>query len=211
MATSLGPASIEVRVLRASGLAAADANGFSDPYAKISIGKQYVGQTEVLHKTLDPVWSREQHIEPYLTPELSTFMAQSTIRIEVWDSDVGDDDDFIGGIIVSGEDLLGAGGAKEAKSADAFSHVQAFTLDLRKLASLRHLCKVTVTGNISIEIKTRILSSYIGRRQIEASTANQQSFRKGPFQLDLKIVSVPSFTALTSRLPWTSPSAHVFC
>lgn len=47
-----------VQLLRAKGLLAADSNGFSDPYAKLSLGEQKQ-RSRTIRKTLNPVWNSE--------------------------------------------------------------------------------------------------------------------------------------------------------
>eukprot|EP00965_Chrysotila_dentata_P254101 6211760-Pleurochrysis_carterae.AAC.3 len=48
---------ITVRLIRARGLTAADKNGYSDPYAKLSIGKQKK-TSRVVNKNINPEWDQ---------------------------------------------------------------------------------------------------------------------------------------------------------
>jgi len=66
-------------------LIAADANGFSDPYAIVYYGAQKV-KTKVKNKTLDPQWCQTFDIElSYACP----------LYIEVFDKDLVGSDDFL--------------------------------------------------------------------------------------------------------------------
>jgi|TARA_B110001469_G_scaffold116170_1_gene121186 Ca2+-dependent lipid-binding protein len=57
---------LEVHVLRADGLRAADSNGKSDPYAKVSVGKKDVHkrQTKVLMAPRSPALARALTLAP---------------------------------------------------------------------------------------------------------------------------------------------------
>ena len=52
-----------VQLLRGNGLLAADANGFSDPYVKLSLGEQKQ-RSKTMKKTLHPVWTNEVCLSP---------------------------------------------------------------------------------------------------------------------------------------------------
>ena len=52
-----------VQLLRGNGLLAADANGFSDPYVKLSLGEQKQ-RSKTMKKTLNPVWTNEVCLSP---------------------------------------------------------------------------------------------------------------------------------------------------
>lgn len=60
----------------------------TDPYAKISIGGKYFGQTEYKANTLNPVWN-----ETFKCPLLHL---QSTLLIQVMDHDDYNTDDAMG-------------------------------------------------------------------------------------------------------------------
>lgn len=48
---------LQVKVLRAEGLASADMNGKSDPFCSLQLINQYV-QTHTEYKTLNPEWGK---------------------------------------------------------------------------------------------------------------------------------------------------------
>lgn len=48
---------LQVKVLRAEGLASADINGKSDPFCALQLVNQYV-QTHTEYKTLNPEWGK---------------------------------------------------------------------------------------------------------------------------------------------------------
>lgn len=76
-------------VLDAADLPAADRNGLSDPYCKIYLNEQEVFKTAVQKKTLHPSWN-----EFFEIPIASRTAAQ--FRIDVYDRDIGEKDDFLG-------------------------------------------------------------------------------------------------------------------
>jgi len=77
-----------LKIKGARGLKSADPNGFSDPYAIISINSGKKTKTKTIKKTLDPTWSHS--IEIPKSPK------NLDIRIEVWDWDAIGSDDFLG-------------------------------------------------------------------------------------------------------------------
>ncbi|XP_060582315.1 double C2-like domain-containing protein beta [Ruditapes philippinarum] len=85
-----------VGIIRCSGLAAMDSNGYSDPYVKLYLkpdrDKKSKFKTAVKKKTLNPEFHEEftyqiKHNE----------CAKKTLEITVWDRDIGKND-FIGGV-----------------------------------------------------------------------------------------------------------------
>ncbi|XP_077398388.1 rabphilin-3A isoform X2 [Vanacampus margaritifer] len=85
-----------VGVVRCAHLAAMDANGYSDPFVKVSLkpdmGKKGKNKTQIKKKTLNPEFQEEFAFE-IKHGEL----AKKTLDISVWDYDVGKSNDFIGG------------------------------------------------------------------------------------------------------------------
>ncbi|XP_075260441.1 uncharacterized protein LOC142352006 isoform X3 [Convolutriloba macropyga] len=88
---------VELVILRASGLRAADPGGTSDPFCVITVdGNQHKIKTDVVYKTLDPVWN-ERLIIPY---------PYKIIEIKVMDKDTLRDD-FLGRVIFLTKDKDG--------------------------------------------------------------------------------------------------------
>ena len=86
----------EIGVLRiflqkARGLPAADSNGLSDPYVKLStsFGAKKELRSKTIKKTLDPVWDETFEIADVVRREL----LEGTLRLAVYDSDQGSWDD----------------------------------------------------------------------------------------------------------------------
>ena len=91
-------------LMQAVGLRAADKKT-SDPFAIVYWQGREVGQTKVEEKTLDPIWDADFEIA--VDPDL----CQGTLRIEVFDHDVGSKADFLGQVEVElGEDEYMYGG-----------------------------------------------------------------------------------------------------
>jgi len=80
---------LRVEVLDAADLPAADRNGLSDPYCKFLLNGKNVFKTQVQKKTLHPAWN-----EFFEVPISSRTAAD--FRVECWDWDLSDRDDFLG-------------------------------------------------------------------------------------------------------------------
>ncbi|KAK3521846.1 hypothetical protein QTP70_018579 [Hemibagrus guttatus] len=85
-----------VGIIRCAHLAPMDANGYSDPYVKISLkpdmGKKAKNKTQIKKKTLNPEFNEEFSYEIKHSE-----LAKKTLDISVWDYDMGKANDFIGG------------------------------------------------------------------------------------------------------------------
>ena len=66
----------------------ADANGFSDPYALVFVGKNKPKKTKIVKKSLNPVWEE--------TFEFPFTRHDKTLQVQVWDWDAIGSDDFLG-------------------------------------------------------------------------------------------------------------------
>ena len=71
-----------VHVDRASGLAAADTFGKSDPYCVLVFNGSKLGSTAVINANLDPVWDERRQL-PSLRP------TQNSLVLQLWDRDDG--------------------------------------------------------------------------------------------------------------------------
>mmetsp|Transcript_47123 Transcript_47123/g.151052 ORF Transcript_47123/g.151052 Transcript_47123/m.151052 type:complete len:764 (-) Transcript_47123:15-2306(-) len=83
-----------IYLMRARNLTAADWNlrgeGTSDPYVVVSCGG-YEVKSKVIDRTLDPVWNEK------FVFQACQYSGES-LHIEVFDHDVGNDDDYLGGL-----------------------------------------------------------------------------------------------------------------
>jgi hypothetical protein len=70
---------VSVRVVRATGLLAADRGGTSDPYVVVQSAGGKKAKTSVKKRTLDPEWDE--------TLELSVYDASAPLSFAVWDHD----------------------------------------------------------------------------------------------------------------------------
>ncbi|KAK9361425.1 C2 domain-containing protein [Lipomyces starkeyi] len=82
---------ISVKVVDATHLPAADRRGKSDPYCVFELNGAKAYKTNVIKKTLNPVWG--EHFEAPI-PRLSS--AKFAVKVYDWDMGPGDDD-FLGG------------------------------------------------------------------------------------------------------------------
>ena len=96
---ALQSAGLIVEVVEAVGLPAMDLCGLSDPYCDIKLGDLH-RKTAVCKHTKDPKW-KQQFALPVPLDKVDT----AELVIDVVDEDVGDDDDFMGRIIVKVADL----------------------------------------------------------------------------------------------------------
>lgn len=76
-------------ILSAADLPAADRNGLSDPYCKVYLNDREVFKTAVQKKTLNPVWNE------FFEVSIPSRVA-AKFRIDVYDRDLGEKDDFLG-------------------------------------------------------------------------------------------------------------------
>ena len=80
------PGVLRVRVVSATGLAAADGNGLSDPYATVfhRAMPEVVHKTHVMRKTLDPEWDEQFDFHDTLDQ-----MIAAPLDVEIFDQDNG--------------------------------------------------------------------------------------------------------------------------
>ena len=90
---------LEVEVVRCSGLLPADKNGKSDPYVTLQLGTQRT-VTKSKSKTLDPVY-RERFSFGMQAAKPGDNSTALTLAVEVWDKDRGTKDQFLGEVSVS--------------------------------------------------------------------------------------------------------------
>jgi hypothetical protein len=88
----LGPAILEIQVLRARNLLAADRGGTSDPYLRIHVGNETSAavKTTVKKKTLEPVW------EENFTIRIESAQRRQRLSLECFDKDMVGADDSLG-------------------------------------------------------------------------------------------------------------------
>lgn len=80
-----------VQLLKARNLPAADANGKSDPYVKLSLGEQKQ-RSRTIRKTLDPVWQNEVFAFYGVLGQLVV----EPLKMTFWDFDLTSSDDLLG-------------------------------------------------------------------------------------------------------------------
>jgi hypothetical protein len=88
----LGPAMLDIQVLRARNLIAADRGGTSDPYVRIVVGDAVndAVKTTVKKKTLEPVWDESFSLR------LESGQRRQQLQIECFDKDMVGSDDSLG-------------------------------------------------------------------------------------------------------------------
>ena len=89
---------VRIWLEKAVNLAAADSNGFSDPYVVLSLhsnGKRLAKvKSKVIKKNLNPVWNEMLTLNPE-SHKGGSFNVSDIIKVEVWDKDKIIDD-FLG-------------------------------------------------------------------------------------------------------------------
>ena len=93
--------SIRLQVVRAHNLIKADRFGKSDPYCRLRWGSDDLGVTEHQKSTLSPLWELE-YFDLSLAPEDT----DRTLAVSVFDYDKIGSDDFLGGVRVTGAELV---------------------------------------------------------------------------------------------------------
>ena len=81
---------LTLTLLSGKGLMAADANGFSDPYVKLTLGKVHK-KSKTVPKTLNPMWD-----EPFEFKGLLAELADQSLHLECFDHDTFSKDDKLG-------------------------------------------------------------------------------------------------------------------
>jgi hypothetical protein len=103
------PATLDITVLRAADLIAADRSGTSDPYVSIHVGKssKVVGKTHAINKTLHPVWDQKFEVP------LTAAQRLENLVLECMDYDAIGSDDHLGNVeielssIIPGKEYAG--------------------------------------------------------------------------------------------------------
>lgn len=98
----LGPAMLDVQVLRARSLLAADRGGTSDPYMRIHVGNDVKNamKTTVKKKTLEPVWEENMSIR------LESAQRRQHLYLECFDKDMVGADDSLGRNVLELGDIV---------------------------------------------------------------------------------------------------------
>ena len=83
---------MRIHLQKANGLPAADSNGKSDPYCKLTLHKKSV-KSKTVYKTLSPVW--DEHFD--FSGTWAQFSGpEGMLKIACWDHDLWDPDDLLG-------------------------------------------------------------------------------------------------------------------
>jgi hypothetical protein len=92
------PTVLTLEVVAAKGLEAMDTGGASDPYTIVQVAKEQ-RKTKVIRKNLNPEWAE--------TFELVVHDVNNTLKVSVWDQDLIDAHDFMGGIMIPLQSVVG--------------------------------------------------------------------------------------------------------
>lgn len=93
------PGKLTVHIHSASDLRAADSNGLSDPFVRVTAGRKRL-KTRVLNRTLNPVW--DQRLEFF--GALEAFLLKPVV-LRVWDFDMLSLNDPIGSVTISLDEM----------------------------------------------------------------------------------------------------------
>lgn len=158
----------------AKNVADADGMGASDPYAIIWWNGQEVGKTDTEFETCDPVWEQDYPVD------LAENQGTNYLRVEIYDQDNADSDDFLGQVEVA----LPGGRSDDAflnrtyKLGRQLGHTLPVKTD-GKRRSLFSRCKKTqlsdtvdigsegVTGTLTISLKKEIWVDDDGEAEVD--------------------------------------------
>ena len=87
-------------IVSAEGLAKADTFGKSDPFVKVLVNGAPSVRTQVIKKTLSPVWNEKHEIIVPLEP-----LESDIVVFDVFDHDIVGSNDFLGRVQFSGDAL----------------------------------------------------------------------------------------------------------
>ena len=92
------PTVLTLEVVAAKGLEAMDTGGTSDPYTIVQVAKEK-RKTKVIKKNLNPEWAE--------TFEVVVNDVNDILKVSVWDQDLMDAHDFMGGIMIPLQSVVG--------------------------------------------------------------------------------------------------------
>ena len=150
------PAILEITVLRAEDLIAADRGGTSDPYVRIQVGnaKNAAKKTSVKKKTLQPEWNEGFKLQ------LDASQRRETLTLECFDYDLVGADDSLGAVkivletLVHGQEYM-QWHSLQQKGAD----VSKGRLELRYRLSLRNTAQAPATLHVSVVRATGLIAA----------------------------------------------------
>ena len=93
---------LHVRLIRGDHLAAKDANGRSDPFVKLSCGKQ-LHKSSTKRETLNPVWDEEFDF----VVGMAELQNKTRLRLEVWDWDSDGKREYMGNMSLDVKRVIG--------------------------------------------------------------------------------------------------------
>ena len=102
-------------MLRARGILALDPNGRSDPYCILSVDgtAEQQQKTDIISATLEPQWNKAFHFSvtpPHMWKPEDSGPISHQLRLEMWDHDLLNRDDFMGMVMLP---LIDIGDSKE--------------------------------------------------------------------------------------------------
>jgi hypothetical protein len=144
---------LRLRVLGAEGLAQADLDGLSDPFCRVRLGTEYVGRTGTQYLTLNPSWDWSLDFKPPSPSEVAA--GRGNLVLEVWDEDLGEPSDFLGQVIVPGEDLLRYSFASslELSQGEACTQCRVLELKVKPPEEMPTADQWLVKGQLTFEIE----------------------------------------------------------
>ena len=150
------PALLEISVLRAEGLIAADRGGTSDPYVHIQVGdaKKAAKKTSVKRKTLKPEWNEDFKLR------LDATQRREILTFECFDSDMIGPDDSLGAIQIALESLVHGQEYRQWHSLQQKgTEAGKGRLELRLRLSLRNTAQTSATLHVSVVRATGLIAA----------------------------------------------------
>ncbi|PRP88606.1 hypothetical protein PROFUN_03017 [Planoprotostelium fungivorum] len=158
-------ATLHLKVVEAESLESKDLNGFSDPFALITIDGQRA-KSKTKKKTLEPVWNENF--------EFQVTSATEPLTIELWDKDLMSSSDFICKLVIPASEMINNGSIDRWFDMEPSGRIKLsirmehpYSKYLHKLRDIMALCKHPV-GTESNSPKTEVAVDYVAVALLKA-------------------------------------------
>ncbi len=121
---------LQLKIVNCLNVPIADPNGKSDPFVQVYMENQFVGMTQVKREDLNPVFN-------FQFPPIALATLDTTLRFEIYDEDIGKDNDLLGIVILRLDKIV---------DGTQTLHVEAVELKQGQLQSLVQMGHTVIRG-----------------------------------------------------------------